>query len=315
MKKESIIFTIVVCLHDSFEFLEEQLTRIVAQKDIDIGVEVIIIDNASSPEVGVSMRKLVGQFEPLVRYIIEPRLGAQFARNRGIVESRGECLLYLDDDALPSKGWLTAMAKCYTENPNRLIQGRITLLYKEARPHWITPHLEMFLSKIDFGHEERPIPPHLVLANMGIPRIAFELAGGWEEDIGRKGDLLLSGEDFELASRVAEKTHMQCWYCGGANVEHVVKSNRYEKGFHLERSYWQGVTMGYMRKKFPHTRRYSRGVLSQLKIGLASLVLWFIHSMLRDNESFTYKCRFRQVIGYVYGCCVFNGLNAEGVST
>lgn len=305
----SIRYTIVICLHNSLEFLDEQLTRIITQ-NVDLSsIEVLIIDNASCEEISFQIRKMVSNCKALtIRYIYESQIGAQYARNRGVMESQGEFLLYLDDDALPCAGWLKGMLECFIEDGNRMIQGRITLSYRKERPRWITPHLEMLLSKVDFGLERTAHNPHYILANMAIPKCAFEMVGGWDLSIGRKGDILLSGEDGELAMRIADTGKFSCFYCGDATVEHVVRNNRYEKGFHLNRSYWQGVTAGFLMRAHPHTRKYSVGIITQVKIGCGSLLLWPVLLLCRDIRAFTYKCRALSMVGFFYGLLFFRGL-------
>ena len=217
----------------------------------------------------------------------EDNIGAQFARNRSIIESSGELLLYLDDDALPHRDWLIEMVQCYSENNYRVIQGKIELLYKQPKPPWLSNHLEMLLSKVDLGNNTQKCNLGFVLCNMAIPRHAFDIAGNWELKIGRKGKILLSGEDSEFVMRLVGKSNRYEYiYCGKASVSHVVRENRYTKFYHLSRSYWQGVTDGYLKKRFPHTRKHQKGFIKHLNIGLGSLFLWLYSLLLKiiDNS-------------------------------
>jgi glycosyltransferase involved in cell wall biosynthesis len=67
--------------------------------------EVLVVDNASTdrtPEV-VS--------EHPVRLLNEPQRGVSFARNRGIAESSGEILAFIDGDCLADPSWLRELAR------------------------------------------------------------------------------------------------------------------------------------------------------------------------------------------------------------
>lgn len=312
MDRKSIKYSILICLHNSAEFLDEQLARIDAQNADLSEVEVLVIDNGSREGVSKQIREAIskcGRLSP--RYVFEGQLGAQYARNRGVRESRGEFLLFLDDDALPCAGWLRGMIGCFEEDPARLVQGRITLSYRSEVPQWVSPHLEMLLSKVDLGLGRAAHGPSFVLANMAIPRRAFDAAGLWDVALGRKGNILLSGEDAEFAMRVADTGEFKGYYCGDATVEHVVRANRYEKSYHLTRSYWQGVTAGYLMKARPHTRKYSKGILAQLAIGGACVLLWPTFLVLRDARAFTYKCRALSLVGFAHGLITFRGLQTD----
>lgn len=68
-------------------------------------VEVIVIDNCPD----VSARTTVeGCGIPAIRYVHERRSGVVNARNRGVAEAVGTYLIFLDDDEVPSPGWLAA---------------------------------------------------------------------------------------------------------------------------------------------------------------------------------------------------------------
>ncbi|MDF3605837.1 glycosyltransferase family A protein [Paracoccus sp. DMF-8] len=65
-------------------------------------VEVILVDN--SPEGSAAQ---IGR-PPFIRYVHEPRPGVAQARNRGVNESAGSHVVFLDDDETPFPGWLAA---------------------------------------------------------------------------------------------------------------------------------------------------------------------------------------------------------------
>jgi glycosyltransferase involved in cell wall biosynthesis len=75
--------------------------------------EVIVIDDGSTDgtaEVGRS-------FGDRIRYIYQPNRGQCNAKNRGIVEARGEYVAFLDGDDRWRKGKLTKQARLFRDNP------------------------------------------------------------------------------------------------------------------------------------------------------------------------------------------------------
>lgn len=82
-----------------------ELLAVLKPQLADRQVEVIVIDNCPD----ASARAAVGGAEcEQIRYVHEPRSGVVNARNRGVGEACGTYLIFLDDDEVPSAGWLDA---------------------------------------------------------------------------------------------------------------------------------------------------------------------------------------------------------------
>ena len=104
--------TVAVCTRDRSEELAvclESLTR----SDL-APFEVLVIDNA--PETDATERLVKERF-PWVRYLREPRPGLDWARNRAVLEARGEIVAYTDDDCVVDPGWLRALAVLFADDP------------------------------------------------------------------------------------------------------------------------------------------------------------------------------------------------------
>lgn len=85
-------------------------------------LELLVVDNA--PPDGAT-RQVVEAFaatvcgRPLgVRYVVEPRPGLDFARNRALREVGEGLIAYLDDDVVVDPGWLAGLGEAYAENPD-----------------------------------------------------------------------------------------------------------------------------------------------------------------------------------------------------
>ena len=79
------LVTVVVCTRDRPEDISRCLAAI-NQLDYP-NLEVIVVDNA--PQTEATKDVLINQY-PQFRYVYEPRPGLDWARNRGILEARGE---------------------------------------------------------------------------------------------------------------------------------------------------------------------------------------------------------------------------------
>jgi glycosyltransferase involved in cell wall biosynthesis len=80
--------------------------------------EVIVVDNRpnDSAERAAHWRELSA--DPRVSVVGEPLTGSAAARNRGIAVARGEILAFIDDDAVPERGWLRAIGRRFALEPN-----------------------------------------------------------------------------------------------------------------------------------------------------------------------------------------------------
>ena len=77
--------------------------------------EVLVVDNApSSDTVRILLKERRSRVE--VRYALEPRRGLSWARNTGISETRGEIVVFTDDDVEPDIHWLASIASGFAQD-------------------------------------------------------------------------------------------------------------------------------------------------------------------------------------------------------
>src|SRR5690348_12347934 len=85
--------SVVICTRDRPRYLERCLNALGA---LDYPCfEIVVVDNAPSDG---RTRDLAQRRQ--ARYVVEPTPGLSRARNRGALESTGEIVAYLDDDAI-----------------------------------------------------------------------------------------------------------------------------------------------------------------------------------------------------------------------
>jgi len=78
------------------------------------GFEILVVDNAPpNQETSALLQKF-----PTVRYVVEPRPGLDFARNRALAEAGGEWIAFLDDDIVADRWWFDALEDALRENPD-----------------------------------------------------------------------------------------------------------------------------------------------------------------------------------------------------
>jgi glycosyltransferase involved in cell wall biosynthesis len=118
--------SVLVCTRNRAHQLEECLARLVAQRHPSY--EVIVVDNAPLDD---ATRTLAARFG--VRYVVEPRPGLDWARNRGLAEALAPIVAYTDDDARPDAGWLVALERGFVSEDIGAVTGFVAPAELETR--------------------------------------------------------------------------------------------------------------------------------------------------------------------------------------
>lgn len=262
--------SVVICTFNRCAMLSDTLEswREVARDDV--GVELIVVDNASTDATRQVVEAFAEQSHTPVRYVREPWPGLSRARNRGIRDARGGLIAFVDDDVYFDPGWLRSVYRAFRADPGvHCIGGRSLPAFEVAEPEWLSDRTLKYYGSTQSGDRCRTMvfPEHPYGVNMAFRREVFETLGGFRTDLGRKGTSLLSDEEKELFYRV-DGAGMNVLYLPDAIIHHRVTAERVEPGWLLRRAYWQGISSVVFDK---HIRRHSR--------------LWLMRNVYRSVRS------------------------------
>ena len=113
--KQNPLITVAVCTRDRAEQLKLCLDSL---SELNYpNTDLIIIDNAPGDN---STKDLVINKYPQFRYVCEPRPGLNWARNRAVLEAKGDIIAFTDDDVVVDRNWITAISKTFTEEPDTI---------------------------------------------------------------------------------------------------------------------------------------------------------------------------------------------------
>lgn len=124
--------TLAVCTRARTELLATclaSITRMLGAASV-AGVDVLVVDNAPPDD---RTRRLVEGIED-VRYVLEPRPGLDFARNRVLAESCADFVAFLDDDVEVDAGWLHGLRAALAEHPDAGSVTGLVLPFELATP-------------------------------------------------------------------------------------------------------------------------------------------------------------------------------------
>ncbi len=233
----------VICTHNRFRLLDKCLASLMCQTLDQSQYEVIVINNRSTDDTDKIIRKY--EREACLRPIYEPEIGLSIARNTGWRNARGQFIGFIDDDAVASEKWLETALACFLElKPTPAgLTGPIRLDWESARPVWINEELKVPLGKLDWGSKAFKMEKghYIIGANCFFSKQYLHRFNGFDQRLGRKKDLLLSGEETQLQNSIQTAGGV-FYYHPGINVDHFVPRERTEPKWFYKRYFWGGRT-------------------------------------------------------------------------
>jgi len=239
-----LTLSVVICSFNRLECLRDNVPAIIAQLPAVPHAELVVVDDGSKD--GSAAWLAAQPPAPNVKVLRQSNYGLSAARNRGWEAAHGDWIAYLDDDAVPEPGWLAAAWQACQMAPPRVavIGGPIRLQWPGPVPPWLPPELHEWLTCLDLpaGTRDSNTEPLFRGANMICRRTALASVGGFSERLGRKGTLLLSREECDLAQRLGAAGFVSR-YDPTPGVFHRVHPARLSPRWFFRRLYWEGLSL------------------------------------------------------------------------
>ena len=233
--------SVIVCTYNREEYIGECLTHLTNQTLDKEKYEVLVINNNSTDNTEIIIQDfIIKHANTPFRYIIEKKQGLAFARNRGIFESNGEILSFIDDDAFVSKDYCSSIIDFFERrNDVAAIGGRIIPAYESKEPEWMSRYLLPLVAALDKGDKEIAFTggSFPIGANMAFRKTIFDEYGIFDVELGRRGGGLEGGEEKDVFIRL-KKGHEKIYFVPGVSVRHVIPPHR------VDISYVKGLAIG-----------------------------------------------------------------------
>ena len=196
--KDNILASVIIPVLNGEKTLSRCLDSLMNQTYPKERTEILVIDNNSVDNT----KSIILQYP--VKYLFQKERNASLATNRGIKESKGEILLFIDADCIADKDWMANIVKVFSEYGVKGCQGKFlpygnsSLLEKYYFSHW--HHLSQNISK------KESIFPWIINANAAYRREVFEQVGLFDINFLREYDIdfswraLFAGLRLEYAS-------------------------------------------------------------------------------------------------------------------
>jgi glycosyltransferase involved in cell wall biosynthesis len=126
------VISVVICTHNPLpHFLEKVLQALQAQTVPHDQWELILVDNLSAPALATRFDL---SWHPQGRIVVEEKLGLTYARWAGFAASRGDVILYVDDDNILAPDYIEQTLRIAADYPFLGAWGGQILIEFEAPP-------------------------------------------------------------------------------------------------------------------------------------------------------------------------------------
>jgi len=237
--------SVVVATLNRSRYLQLCLQALALQTAAPQSFEIIVVDNGSTDDTAAVVRTFCAAKGPVTHYLPEPRQGLSIARNSGWRAGKGAIIAFTDDDAVPDPDWVARiMARFEALDADvAVLGGEIAPIWEAPRPAWLTNEM---LRPLSAGLLWGPTPrmlrdtEWLMEVNIAYRRVHLAEFGGFPEQLGRIGDILLSGEG--SIDRVMVRAGLRLFYDPLIRVGHHIPKTRLTRTWFKRRAFWQGVS-------------------------------------------------------------------------
>lgn len=226
-----------------------------------VDVRVVIVDNdpagSGAPVVDAARERLPWP----ITYVVEPRRGIPFGRNRAIAEAGPvDFVAFIDDDEVPDPRWLVELVAMQRRTGADVVTGPVDRTFEQPPPRWIEDG--GFFDRERFADGER-----LDYATTSSVLIATRILPA-DQPAFNEAMALTGGTDTHFFERARLEGRVMVW-AEKARVTETIPPSRVSARWLLTRSYRRGITLSLclLDLRDSPMARARRAVLGVLEIG------------------------------------------------
>lgn len=222
--------SVIIPVYNRASLTQQCLNMVLSQSELPGQVEIIVVDDGSTDWTPA----LLHSYGDRLRTVIQPsNRGFASSCNAGAAVAQGDELLFLNNDTLPVKGWLTALLRYLDEHPAAAIVGSKLLFPNGTIQHaGVTICQDRYPRHIYAGlPADHPAVCHsrrfqiVTGACLLVRRPVFEAVAGFDQ-------AFVNGyEDVDLCLRIGEQGHEVHYCCESVlyHLESVSRSGRIDE--------------------------------------------------------------------------------------
>lgn len=246
------MISVIIPTRNRAELLRPALESLTQQTLPADAFEVLVIDNGSTDTTAQAVTHY-GQRVPNLRYFFEPEPGLHVGRHKGMLEAKGDILVFADDDIEAFPSWLASIQEAFSAPDVAMVGGNNLPMFLAPPPTWLLAMWQKpevagiksiwALSVIEFPSVQREISPmHIWGCNFAIRKAVLLAAGGFHPDGMPKELIRFRGDGETHVSQFVAQTGMKCVFHPGATVHHKVTPERMTFAYFRQRGFSQGIS-------------------------------------------------------------------------
>ena len=288
--------SVIICTRNPrVEYLRRVLESLREQTLEKGNWELLIVDNASDRQVADEWNL---SWHPRVRHVREGTVGLMPARLRGIAESYGGLLVFVDDDTPLDIDYLSRARSIWARHPHLGVFGAGTLEpeFEVAPPAELLPYVSLLgmrtVSTNIWSNNAKDISCRPfgggLCVTQGVAKAYQRLVDrlGVSDVVGRHGQRLFSGDD-DLFSWAAADVGKEFGLFPELRVTHLISAHRLVHDYFV---------------RLVHDHTFSHSVLCHLlsgvtpqRLSLSNRLRLLMHRLKNGRSSM--QCRFAELLG------------------
>lgn len=270
--------TVVIPTYNRTRSLIKALHSVINQKTT-YQFEILILDNASEPQLEHKVIKIAETTEKIVKYIPVPEIGLHNGRNTAAIQAQGDIIVYIDDDVIIPSDWLQKICEVFNDPDVAGVGGKVIPQWETSPPDWVQYLPPCYFSLLDKGDKtiEMNYPDTPYGCNMAYRRNVILGHSGFPPDGVGGGKIEWKRGDGETG--FAKKLYDQGYkivYCGEAWLYHCIPESRLTLDYVKNRTMKGAISNFYTQQRI-HNYGYKRLLAKSLFNSLKFIIFYFAY--------------------------------------
>lgn len=272
------MISVILCTYNRDRYIYNVLESIAVGDLPHAEYEIVLVDNNSSDRTKEECDRFMSAYPDIrFNYCFEANQGLSYARNCGIRNAKGDILVYVDDDALVNKEYLSTYADFFRRNADAVAAGGPILPQYDGceEPDWMSHYTRQLVTgKLYLGEKEREFPGDAFPGggNAAYRKSVFDAVGLFNVELGRKGNSLIGAEEKDLFDKMTSRG-MKFYYLPTAILYHLIPPKKLTQDYFDRLTFSIGVSERHRTLQIGKKKYFVRLVKEAVKWA-ATLVLW-----------------------------------------
>jgi glycosyltransferase involved in cell wall biosynthesis len=290
-----MVLSIVICTYNRIRLLPFCLESILKQDYNKDDIEIILVNNNSTDNTSEYYNNFRTNNQKFpFEYFDETNQGLSFARNRGIKESKGEYVAFVDDDAILRPDYFTNIIRFIHKYPDcDAFGGKILVHFEGEPPKWENKYINSMFGYFNVGDQpfvfdktNYPRGSNMIFKNSLIKEV-----GDFNTKLGRVKRGLEGNEEKDLFQRIYN-AKKEVRYDPTLVVEHIAPVERTTISFVRKQANGTGYSENIRTKNIGGFAYLKKLIIEGMKWG-ATLLLFLLFLLKFQPSKGIILIRFR----------------------